>query len=145
MSFNVSLPMGRSSSVTGLSGVRVTSKDPKSVDSVTYDGDDLPISVTYTLVDDTVEVITMTYDESGNITVGGIEYRGYGFNIQTASLYPNSAGSYAYTSSVYQHAETELKTIELLGLSTTNMLTDSSGYDLILASDGSILFTPTIS
>lgn len=41
------------------------------------------------------------------------------------------------------HTVAELKTIELLGLSTDNLLTDNSGYDLIVTNSGELTFSPT--
>ena len=37
----------------------------------------------------------------------------------------------------------ELKTIEILNLTTNNMLTSNSGYDIITSNSGEILYSPT--
>ncbi len=42
------------------------------------------------------------------------------------------------------HTIAELKTIELFSLTTVNLLTDNSGYNVITLNDGSIVYSPTI-
>lgn len=42
------------------------------------------------------------------------------------------------------HTQNELKTIELLSLSTTNLMTDASGRDVIVLNDGQLIYQGTI-
>lgn len=43
----------------------------------------------------------------------------------------------------HNHTADELKTIELLGLGTDNLLTDESEYNLITMNNGELVFSPT--
>ena len=88
MSFNVNLPMGRSNSMSGLTGMRIVSKDPSSVDSVKYDSSNRVIEATYTLVDGTSETVTLTYTTSGWLVYNRVEYRDYEYDLFGGSILP---------------------------------------------------------
>ena len=91
MSFNVNLPMGRSNSMSGLTGKRLTSKDPQSVTEVFYDGSNRVTDATYTLVDGTSETISLTYSVDGWLVHNSIEYRDYRYDLFSASIVPKDA------------------------------------------------------
>lgn len=88
MSFNINLPMGRSNSMSGLTGMRLTSKDPQSVTEVFYDSSNRVTEATYTLVDGTSETVSLTYSKDGWLIYNSIEYRDYRYDLFAASIIP---------------------------------------------------------
>lgn len=85
MSFNVNLPLGRSNSMSGLTGPRLTSKDPSTLTNVVYDQNDRVKQATYTLVDGTSETLLFEYNDHG-LVYNDIEYRGYEFDLFSAQI-----------------------------------------------------------
>ena len=41
------------------------------------------------------------------------------------------------------HIANEFKTIELLGLPFLNIVTDDTGYDILVTNEGDLIYTPT--
>ena len=107
MSFNVNLPMGRSNSMSGLTGMRLTSKDPQSVTEVFYDGSNRVTDATYTLVDGTSETVSLTYNVDGWLVHNNIEYRDYQYDLFAASIVPKDA-SQSTEGITYQAAREDL-------------------------------------
>lgn len=89
------------------------------------------------------EIVTFTYSESGNIIFKDVEYKDHYINLWEATLVPTSQA--ALDAACVAHTMTELKTIEVLGLSTNNIITTNDDYNLITTNDGELIFTPTIS
>lgn len=107
MSFNVNLPMGRSNSMSGLTGMRLTSKDPQSVSQVFYDSINRVTEATYTLVDGTTETVSLTYTIDGWLEHNSIEYRDYQYDLFAAAIVPKDA-SQSTEGVTYQNSREDL-------------------------------------
>ena len=107
MSFNVNLPMGRSNSMSGLTGMRLTSKDPQAVTEVFYDGSNRVTDATYTLVDGTSETVNLIYSVDGWLIHNDIEYRDYQYDLFAAAIVPKDA-SQSTEGGTYQAAREDL-------------------------------------
>jgi len=86
---NITAPLKGGGAGSGLSDIRLTSKDPVSVTALVYDTSNRPVSVTYLLIDETSETVTLSYSSpDGWLIFNGIEYRNYQYDIFTASIVP---------------------------------------------------------
>lgn len=93
--------------------------------------------------DSASETVTFTYNESGNIIFKGVEYKDHYINLWEATINPMDPA--ALDAACAAKTAADLKAIETLGLSTTNLVTTNNDYDLVVMNDGSLIFTPTIS
>ena len=125
----------------------VTSRRPRTGNpvvpgSVVYDGLNRIISIGYYVgFNNDSETVTFSYTDSGALVFNGIEYPDSELNMWEGTIVLKDNRNHI---SPDQHTANELKTIELLGLTTNNMLTMNNNYDIVTDNEGEILFSPEI-
>jgi len=130
----------------GGGGVQLTTTPPSPADpvaSIVYIGEsDYPSQITYNLAAGGTEVVDITYTVGNDPTIKGITYTGHAVDIYGATLVTGT--KYIKTAARQAHAANELETIERLGLTVDDLLTDGSGYDVFITDSGELLYFPTI-
>ena len=113
--------------------------------AITYDSLGRVVSVVYQVgqVSSATEVITFSYNESGSVVFKGIAYKNHYINLWEATLVPTSQA--ALDAACAARTSAELQTIEVLGLTTANIVTTNDDHNIITTNDGELIFTPTIS